>query len=63
MSHPRVCTVFAQVKNFVRDEAAATMVEYGLMLAFIAIVCVGAVSAAGQSLVPLFSEASDTLAP
>jgi pilus assembly protein Flp/PilA len=33
--------------NFVRREEGATMVEYGLMLAFIALVCVAAVAVIG----------------
>jgi Flp pilus assembly pilin Flp len=48
---------------FVQEEEGATMVEYSLMVAFIAMACFGAVSALGQSLVPLFSGVSGTLAP
>ena len=38
------------VKNFVREEEGATMVEYGLMVALIAVVCIVAVSAVGTAL-------------
>ena len=30
--------------NFFKDEEGATMVEYGLMVALIAVVCIGAVA-------------------
>ena len=35
--------------NFFKDEEGATMVEYALMLALIAIVCIVAVTAIGTS--------------
>ena len=36
--------MLSYVKKFVRGEEGATMVEYGLMLALIAVVCIGAVT-------------------
>ena len=42
--------------NFVRREEGATMVEYGLMLAFIALVCVGAVTAIGPKVNGMFAD-------
>ena len=33
--------------SFVRDEDGATMIEYGIMVALIAVVCIGAVTALG----------------
>ncbi len=41
--------------KFVRGEEAATMVEYGLMVALIAVVCIVAVTAIGGNLSTLFS--------
>jgi pilus assembly protein Flp/PilA len=38
-----------KVRNFFKDESGATMVEYGLMLALIAVVCIGTVTLLGQS--------------
>ena len=35
-------------RNFIRDEEGATMVEYGLMLALIAVICIVAVTALGS---------------
>ena len=59
----RVCVMLTSLMVFVQEEEGATMVEYALMVAFIALACFGAVSALGQSLVPLFSGVSGTLAP
>jgi pilus assembly protein Flp/PilA len=40
--------LYLVVKNFLtRKEEGATMVEYGLMVALIAVVCLGAVTALG----------------
>lgn len=45
-----------------RDEGA-TMVEYGLMVALIAIVALVAVTALGGSVRDIFQSVADTLAP
>ena len=39
--------MFQKLVNFFKDEEGATMVEYALMLALIAIVCIFAVTAIG----------------
>ncbi len=44
----------AAAKGFVKGEEGATMVEYGLMLALIAVVCIGAVAALGNAANGLF---------
>ena len=44
------CTMLMFVKRFVREEEGATMVEYGLMVALIAIVCIVAVALVGTNL-------------
>jgi pilus assembly protein Flp/PilA len=44
------------VKNFVREEEGATMVEYGLMVALIAVACIVVVGTLGGSLNTLFGE-------
>ncbi len=36
-------------RNFIRDEEGATMVEYGLMLALIAVVCILVITALGSN--------------
>jgi pilus assembly protein Flp/PilA len=48
-------------KSMVRDEEGATMVEYGLMLALIAIVCIAAVGLIGTRLSTLFNSVATTL--
>ncbi|HEY1655649.1 MAG TPA: Flp family type IVb pilin [Candidatus Tumulicola sp.] len=48
-------------KSMIRDEEGATMVEYGLMLALIAVVCIVAVTAIGTKLSSLFSTVASSL--
>jgi pilus assembly protein Flp/PilA len=38
------------VKSFVKDDAGASMVEYGLMVALVAAACVTAVTALGTAI-------------
>jgi pilus assembly protein Flp/PilA len=49
--------------RFVRDEEGATMVEYGLMLALIAVVCITAVGVIGTNLNLVFEGIGAALAP
>ena len=49
------------VKNFFKDEEGATMVEYGLMLALIAIVCIVAVGLIGLFLIVAVAVAAAAL--
>jgi len=44
--------------GFVGEEDGATMVEYGLMVALIAVVCIAAVTLVGSSLSTLFGGVS-----
>ena len=53
--------MFQKMMNFFKDEEGATMVEYALMLALIAIVCIGAVTAIGKSASTTFTTSSGTL--
>jgi pilus assembly protein Flp/PilA len=46
------------IKRFVREEEGATMVEYGLMVALIALVCIVAVGLLGTNLSGLFGKAA-----
>ncbi len=46
--------MLSYVKKFVRGEEGATMVEYGLMLALIAVVCIVGVTAIGQNANTMF---------
>jgi pilus assembly protein Flp/PilA len=42
--------LLAASKSFVRDEEGASLVEYGLLLALIAVVCIAAVTTLGTSI-------------
>ena len=48
--------------NFFKDEEGATAVEYGLMVALIAAVIVGAVTLLGTSVSDKFQSVGDTIA-
>lgn len=43
------------VQSMIRDEAGATMVEYGVLVGFVALVCIAAITALGQNLSTLYS--------
>jgi len=47
--------LLAASSRFVRDEEGASLVEYGLLLALIAVVCLGAVATLGTSISSLLS--------
>ncbi len=49
------------VKNFVRDEEGATMIEYGLMVALIAVVLIAVVTLIGGSMATKFTATNDAL--
>ena len=49
------------LKKFIRGEEGATMVEYGLMLALIAVVCIAAVTTVGTGIQSIFTSVSGTL--
>jgi len=47
-----------RIKNFFNDESGATAVEYGLMVALIAVVIIAAVTTLGGNLVTKFDDAA-----
>jgi pilus assembly protein Flp/PilA len=49
------------VRKFVSEEDAPTMVEYGLLVALIAVVCIIAVTAVGTSLSTQFTDVSTAI--
>ena len=53
--------MFHKLINFIKDEEGATMVEYALMLALIAIVCIAAVRVIGTSASTTFQSSADQL--
>ncbi len=50
-----------RIRNFFKDESGATMVEYGLMVALIAIACIGAVNLLSGGVQTVFNSAGNTL--
>ncbi len=50
-----------RIKNFFKDESGASAVEYGLLVALIAVAIIGAVSALGTNLTTTFQTAADTI--
>ena len=52
----------AAAKTFVAQEEGATMVEYGLMLALIAVVCIAAVATVGTNANLMFGKVGTSLA-
>ena len=47
--------------NFFKDEEGASMVEYGLLVALIAIVCIVAITAVGTNLNTVFTTVASNL--
>ncbi len=50
------------IKRFLREDDGVTMVEYGLIAALIAIVCIVAIAAVGTNLNLTFESVRDCLA-
>lgn len=48
--------MFKKLINFFKDEDGATMVEYGLMVALIAVICIAAVTLLGGNLRTIFNQ-------
>ncbi len=53
--------LLTKIKNFVREEEGASAVEYGLLVALIAVAIIGAVTALGGSLASMFTSVSGTI--
>jgi pilus assembly protein Flp/PilA len=51
----------AAAKGFAKGEEGATMVEYGLMVALIAAVCIAAVKLLGTNLNTIFSNVANSV--
>jgi pilus assembly protein Flp/PilA len=52
-----------KIRNFFKDDSGATMVEYGLMIALIAVVCFTAVGLLGTNASNTFDAAATKLVP
>lgn len=53
--------IISAVASFVRDEEGATMVEYGLMVALIAVAAIAAVTSLGGGVTSTFGSATAKL--
>jgi pilus assembly protein Flp/PilA len=53
--------MFTTLKSMIRDEEGATMVEYGLLVALIALVAIVGVRALGTSVSSLFNNVAGSL--
>ena len=53
--------MFTALKRFYRNEDGATMVEYALMVALIAVVCIGVVTTLGGRVSTKFNAASQAM--
>jgi pilus assembly protein Flp/PilA len=53
--------LISQAKRFAHEEDGATMVEYGLMVALIAIVCIVSITNIGKTLNDVFSDIAASL--
>jgi pilus assembly protein Flp/PilA len=49
------------LKAFVRGEEGASLAEYGLLLALIAVVCIAAINVLGTAISSMFSNTSGTI--
>jgi len=49
------------IRNFFKDESGASAVEYGLLVALIAVVIIGAVTALGTALKQMFTGVAGTI--
>jgi len=47
--------------KFIRDQEGATLAEYGLLLALIAVVCLGAITVLGTQISTMFSSVSTSV--
>jgi pilus assembly protein Flp/PilA len=55
--------MFGLIKNLWNDESGATAVEYGLMVALIAVAIIGAVTLLGGNLTSRFNSVAGTIGP
>jgi pilus assembly protein Flp/PilA len=53
--------MLSTLKSMIRDEEGATMVEYGLLVALIAMVALAAVTLLGKNLSTLFNTVAGTV--
>jgi pilus assembly protein Flp/PilA len=52
---------YAAARKFVRDEEGASLAEYGLLLALIAVVCLAGMTTLGTKINAMFNQVSSTI--
>jgi pilus assembly protein Flp/PilA len=57
----RGCAMRSWLQTFLRDEEGPTAVEYAVMLAFIIIVCIAAITVLGQRTNDVFQKTANSL--
>jgi pilus assembly protein Flp/PilA len=53
--------LLTEIKNFIREEEGASAVEYGLLVALIAVAIIGAVTTLGTNLSTQFNTVATTI--
>jgi pilus assembly protein Flp/PilA len=53
--------LLSAVRGFARDEEGASLAEYGLLLALIAVLCIVAIAALGTNISTMFSYAAASI--
>jgi pilus assembly protein Flp/PilA len=53
--------LFTAAKNLIREEEGASLAEYGLLLALIAIVCVASIALLGNNISSMFNYAATSV--
>lgn len=54
-------TMISTIRSILRDDEGATMVEYGIMVALIAAICIGLITTLGQNVSNAFSTVNTSL--
>jgi pilus assembly protein Flp/PilA len=54
-------TAWKQIRNFLKDEEGATAVEYGVLVALIIAVCIGAIYGIGTKVGESFTNVKDKI--
>ncbi len=53
--------MISTIRSILRDDEGATMVEYGIMVALIAAICIGLITTLGQNVSNAFSTVNTSL--
>lgn len=61
LSEEKSTTMFSAVKCLVKDDSGATLVEYGLLLALVALAAVATMTTLGSNIKTLFTSAANEL--